>query len=141
MVDDSPQLWRAVCKDRTDPRRDELVNMFSQQVGKENDPNRKQILSDWLETSYDSATEIEELIKKAPDHGDSKQKRFYLDLDAKLDLTRTELLEVSASLVKVGKSTKLFQVARSLYPGVLKKLASILTHIKVRRRVPWMFAL
>ena len=91
------QLWRAVCKDRTDPRRDELVNMFSQQVGKENDPTRKQILSDWLEGSYDSAEEIEELIKKAPDHGDPKQRLFYLDLDANVNLTRTELLEVSAS--------------------------------------------
>lgn len=99
MVDGSNpfQLWRAVCKDRTDARRDELVNMFSQQVGKENDPNRKQILSDWLEDSYDSAEEIEELIKKAPDHGDPKQRRFYLDLDANVNLTRTELLEVRAS--------------------------------------------
>lgn len=71
--------------------------MFSQQVGKENDPTRKQVLSDWLEGSYDSAAEIEELIKKAPDHGDPRQKRFYLDLDANVNLTRTELLEVSAS--------------------------------------------
>ena len=86
-----------MCKDRTDPRRDELVNMFSQQVGKENNQTRKQLLSDWLEDSYDSAAEIEELIKKAPDHGDPKQKRFYLDLDANVNLTRTELLEVSAS--------------------------------------------
>ena len=86
-----------MCKDRTDPRRDELVNMFSQQVGKENNQTRKQLLSDWLEDSYDSAAEIEELIKKAPDHDDPKQKRFYLDLDANVNLTRTELLEVSAS--------------------------------------------
>ena len=93
------QLWRGVCKDRTDPRRDELVNLFSQQVGKENNPTRKQILSDWLEASYDSAAEVEELIKKAPDHGDPKQKRFYLDLDANINLTRTELLEVSVFLL------------------------------------------
>jgi len=91
------QLWRAVCKDRTDPRRHELVIMFSQQVGNESDPTRRQILSNWLETSYDSAAEVEELIKKTPDHGDPKQKRFYLDLDANVNLTRTELLEVSAS--------------------------------------------
>ena len=88
-----------MCKDRTDPRRDDLVNLFSQQVAKENNPTRKQILSDWLEDSYDSAAEIEELIKKAPDHGDPKQKRFYLDLDANVNLTRAELLEVSVSLV------------------------------------------
>ena len=73
--------------------------MFSQQVAKVNDPTRKQNLSDWLEDSYDSAGEIEELIKKAPDHGDPKQKRFYLDLDANVNLTRTELLEVGTSLL------------------------------------------
>jgi hypothetical protein len=96
MVDDRPQLWRAVCKDRMDLRRDELVNIFSQQVAKENNPTRKRILSEWREDSYDSAEEIEELIKRAPDHGDPKQKRFYLDLDTNIQLTRAEILEVSA---------------------------------------------
>jgi hypothetical protein len=69
----------------------------------ENDPTRKQILSDWLEGSYDSAEEIEELLKKAPDHGDPKQKRFYLDLDANVQLTRAEILEVSVSVLEVGR--------------------------------------
>jgi len=110
------KLWRAVCKDRNDPRRDDLVNAFSEQVGKEKDPNRRQLLTEWLEESYNSEAEIQEIIDTAPDAGDPNQRRIYLDLDSGVTLTRMELLEV----------------ARSLYPGVLQNLASILTHIKVR---------
>ena len=55
------------------------------------------------------------MIDAAPDAGDPDQRRIYLDLDSGVKLTRTELLEV----------------ARSLYPAVLQKLASILTHLKV----------
>lgn len=109
------QLWRAVCKNRNDPRRDDLVNAFSEQVGKEKDLDRRQMLTEWLEESYNSAAEIQEMIDAAPDAGDPNQRRIYLDLDSGVNLTRTELLEV----------------ARSLYPGVLQKLASILTHIKI----------
>ncbi|CCA69537.1 hypothetical protein PIIN_03476 [Serendipita indica DSM 11827] len=105
------QLWRAVCKDRLNPYRDDLVNSFSNQVGKETDPERRKTLTEWLEESYNSEQEITELVEAAPKGGP----RVYLDLDSGVDLTRTELLEV----------------ARSLYPGVLKKLASILTHLKV----------
>ncbi|KAG8799752.1 hypothetical protein FRC19_000072 [Serendipita sp. 401] len=108
------QLWRAVCKDRTNPYREELVNAFSNKVGKESDENRRKMLTDWLEESYNAEEEIMELVNAAPDSNDPKQPRIYLDLDSGIDLTRTELLEV----------------ARSLYPGVLKKLASILTHLK-----------
>lgn len=74
------------------------------------------MLTEWLEESYNLAEAIEEMIGSAPDAGDPNQRRIYLDLDSGLNLTRTELLEVS----------------RSLYPGVLKTLASILTHLKVR---------
>lgn len=109
------QLWRAVCKDRNDPHRDELVDAFSNQVGKEKDQNRRQMLTEWLEESYNSEAEIQEMIDSAPDAGDPNQRRIYLDLDSGVNLTRVELLEV----------------ARSLYPGVLQKLASILTHLKV----------
>ncbi|KAG8829344.1 hypothetical protein FRC17_006734 [Serendipita sp. 399] len=109
------QLWRAVCKDRSNPYREELVNAFSNKVGKESDENRRKMLTDWLEESYNAVEEIMELVDAAPDAGDPKQRRIYLDLDSGIDLTRAELLEV----------------ARSLYPGVLKKLASILTHLKI----------
>lgn len=73
------------------------------------------MLTEWLEESYNSEAEIQEMIDAAPDAGDPNQRRIYLDLDSGVNLTRTELLEVS----------------RSLYPGVLQKLASILTHLKV----------
>lgn len=96
--------------------RDTLVNAFSQQVGRETDAERRKMLTEWLEESYNSEGEIQEIIDSAPDNGDPNQLRIYLDLDSGVKMTRAELLEV----------------ARSLFPGVLKRLASILTHIKVR---------
>jgi hypothetical protein len=104
-----------VCKDRNNPERDILVNSFSNRVGRETDADRRKMLTEWLEESYNSEAEIQEIIEGAPDAGHPDQRRVYLDLDSGVNLTRTELLEV----------------ARSLYPGVLKKLASILTHLKV----------
>jgi hypothetical protein len=91
------------------------VNAFSNQVGKEKDEARRKLLTEWLDESYNSEAEIQEMIDAAPDAGDPNQRRVYLDLDSGVNLTRMELLEV----------------ARSLYPGVLQKLASILTHLKV----------
>jgi hypothetical protein len=105
-----------VCKDRSNPERDILVNLFSNRVSKESDANRRRILTEWLEESYNSEAKIQEIIESAPDAGDPNQRHIYLDLDSGVNLTRAEVLEV----------------ARGLYPGALKKLASVLTHLKVR---------
>lgn len=117
------QLWRAVCKDRTNTERIELVDLFGVEVGKIKDEARKTEMKLWLEGSFDSTEEINEIIAAAPDAGlGNEQKRMYLDLDSLgpdgVDLTRTELLEVS----------------RSCYSGVLEKLATVLTHLKVSVR-------
>jgi hypothetical protein len=104
------QLWRAVCKDTGD-KKIQLLNLFSNRVGGVTDPAQKAGLQQWLEDSFDATEEIEGII--ARDGGNGPM--VYLDLDADIDLTRTELLEVS----------------RSCYAGVLKKVASVFTHLKV----------
>lgn len=105
------QLWRAVCKDTHDKRKTQLLDAFSNHIGKINDPIIKSNVQKWSEESFDATEEIESIIARANENSPM----VYLDLDSGIDLTRVELLEVS----------------RSCYSGILKKLASILTHLKV----------
>ena len=67
----------------------------------------------WLEDSFDLRAEIEEIVKKAP--VDEVMVWVYLVLDLGVELTGRELLEVS----------------KSCNSDVLKKLATIFTHLKV----------
>jgi hypothetical protein len=106
------QLWRAVCKG-TDNKKTQLLNAFSNRVGKVTDPAEKTSLQQWLEDSYDATEEIENIIARVGIKGPM----VYLDLDSDVELTRMELLEVS----------------RSCYSGVLRKVASVFTHLKVRK--------
>ncbi|KAJ7463682.1 hypothetical protein FB451DRAFT_1265214 [Mycena latifolia] len=107
------QLWRAVCKD-TGSRKTALVDLFSESVGKVTEPEKKAALRQWLEESFDQTEEIERIIARhCALNRDAPM--AYLDFDADVQLTRTELLEVS----------------RSCYAGVLKKIATVFTHLKI----------
>lgn len=106
------QLWRAVCKDtRNIPEKNQLIDRFSAAVGKIDNPEVKRNLALWLEESFDATEEIERIIAVAP----PDSSLVYLDLDSGVGLTRSELLDVS----------------RSCYSAVLKKLATIFTHLKL----------
>jgi hypothetical protein len=106
------QLWRAVCKD-TSYKKAHLLNAFSNRVSKVTDPAQKAGLQQWLEESFDATEEIQDIINR---QSSLQGQIVYLDLDADVELTRIELLDV----------------ARSCYAGVLKKVASVFTHLKVK---------
>ncbi|KAJ7511588.1 hypothetical protein B0H11DRAFT_2168265 [Mycena galericulata] len=105
-------LWRAVCKD-TGNRKTGLVDLFSAYVGKVTDREKKAALRQWLDESFDQTEEIEGIV--ARHCAERSGPMVYLDFDADVHLTRTELLEVS----------------RSCYAGVLKRIASVFTHLKL----------
>ena len=90
-----------------------LANAFAVKAGQICSGEKREIMQKWLEDSFDSRAEIEEIVKKAP--VDEATVWVYLDLDSGVEFTRRELLEVS----------------RSCNSGVLKKLATIFTHLKV----------
>ncbi|KAJ6523524.1 hypothetical protein DFH09DRAFT_198273 [Mycena vulgaris] len=106
------QLWRAVCKDGNS-RKTDLVNLFSEFVGKITEPEKKAALHQWQEESFDQTEQIEQIITRHCANASGPM--VYLDFDADVQLTRTELLEVS----------------RSCYAGVLKKIATVFTHLKL----------
>jgi hypothetical protein len=107
------QLWRAICSQPPSQEQNALLNAFSSRVGAIKDASQKKALQEWLDESYDATAKIEDIISRAAKPGSPE---VYLDLDADVKLTRTELLEVS----------------KSCYAGVLKNLATIFTHLKVR---------
>ena len=94
-----------------------LANAFAVKARQICSGEKCEVMQKWLEDSFDSTEEIEELIANAPGVADANanQDRIYLDLDSGIDLTRKDLLEVS----------------KSCYSGVLQKLTQIFTHIKV----------
>ncbi|KAJ7064671.1 hypothetical protein C8F01DRAFT_1127642 [Mycena amicta] len=112
-------LWRAVCKYTGDAtRKAELVNAFSDQVGKIANAEEKAALKQWLDESFDMTEEIEGIIKRHRNSlslQNAELQLVYLDFDADVELSRTELLEVS----------------RSCYAGVMKKIARVFTHLKL----------
>jgi hypothetical protein len=55
------KMWREFCKRRSDPRRDELLELFQKKKNKLNS-NEKLLLEEWLKESYNSITEINEDI-------------------------------------------------------------------------------
>ncbi|KAJ7761206.1 hypothetical protein DFH07DRAFT_815739 [Mycena maculata] len=105
-------LWRTACKENS-TRKTDLVNLFSKFVGKVTEPAKKAALRQWLDESFDQTEEIEGIIARHCPDGSGP--RVYLDFDADVQLTRTELLEVS----------------RSCYAPVLKKIAAVFTHLKL----------
>lgn len=61
-------LWRAVCNDRKNLARDELIASFGFHVDRITDANGKAQMKNWLEESYDYASEITELLDSMPEH-------------------------------------------------------------------------
>ncbi|KAK1992021.1 dihydroxyacid dehydratase [Colletotrichum falcatum] len=60
-------LWRAVCTDRENPARDELIQAFGFHVDRIPDPEGKSRMKTWLAESYDYAAEILEVIESVPE--------------------------------------------------------------------------
>ncbi|CAK4492437.1 unnamed protein product [Aphanomyces euteiches] len=103
------KLWRLCCRQRLDPRLDDLTTKLSQCVP-QMDGNAKQQVSDWLEESYNDSPRIQDAIAQVP----SVQSCFILD---------------SVSLTGVT-SADLRSLARSPTPDVLRKVTNLLTHVQ-----------
>lgn len=104
-------LWRAICKDRNDDRRDLLVNKLSNVISKLNSSD-KIIMQVFIEESYNQASKIEELLESC---GDNKFPAVILDKD-----------------MGVGKfnSKDILEITRSCSPSSLRQLCEILTSLK-----------
>ena len=90
-----------------------LANAFAVKAGQICSGEKREIMQKWLEDSFDSRAEIEEIVKEVP--VDEATVWVYLVLDSGVELTERESLEVS----------------KSCNSDVLKKLAAIIIHLNV----------
>ena len=100
-------LWRAVCRARDDPRREALVAQMGATVSVL-PQGPKDAIKAYIEMSYDQSDEVAKLVAAAP-------MSPILVLEATQVLERSELLEV----------------ARSCHRGVLAKVGTLLTGLRV----------
>ncbi|KAJ6600943.1 hypothetical protein DFH09DRAFT_1355223 [Mycena vulgaris] len=57
------RFWRAICEDPSS-RKTDLVNLFSEFVGKVTEPEKKAALCQWLEECFDQTEDIEGIIAR-----------------------------------------------------------------------------
>ncbi|RBQ97197.1 hypothetical protein VDGD_05383 [Verticillium dahliae] len=120
-------LWRAVCADRANDARDDLVMAFGQAVDRITSETRRRKMKDWLAQSYDFSAVIQDAI------GDMTEDERYpcvlfdptenftavataggTDNRQVTDLTREELLDIG----------------RSCDPSILRRLGKVLAQMK-----------
>ncbi|KAJ7796935.1 hypothetical protein B0H14DRAFT_3114404 [Mycena olivaceomarginata] len=95
------QLWRAVCKDTEGPKDDARAD-------------EKAALRQWLEDSFDQTEVIEKIIKRHCAAATGPTPMVYLDFDADVHVTRTELLE---KIARVFTHLKLVEPGVTLAPA------------------------
>jgi hypothetical protein len=103
-------LWREICKDKSDPRRDIIVNKLSNVISNLNNAADKTIMQIFIEQSYNQSDQIQELIESCEIQFPS------LIIDKNLSkLSCKDILEIT----------------RSCSPTALKQLCEILTNLKI----------
>jgi hypothetical protein len=126
-------LWRAVCNDRENPVRDELITAFGLHVDKIADAGEKTRMKNWLEESYDYAADILETLENTPEN-----QRFpcvFLDPTIEFGLARKKGEEEDEEEVgdncpvTAFRRDELLEIGRSCDGRILRRLGKVLTRI------------
>ncbi|GKT52339.1 putative ARM-like repeat-containing protein [Colletotrichum spaethianum] len=130
-------LWRAICNDRDNPARDELIQAFGYHVDRISEPDKKARMKTWLEESYDYAAEILEIIRKVPE-----AQRFpcvFLDPTQSFRTTDIQVEDGNGDLKDEGSADgpvttaftrdELLEIGRSCDYRVLRRLGQALTRL------------
>ncbi|KAJ4258798.1 hypothetical protein NW762_007885 [Fusarium torreyae] len=119
-------LWRAVCNDRTNEARDDLITLFGFEVDRIADAKEKSRMKAWLEESYNYAAEIQELISGVP-----KEERFpvvFLDPTEDFAVPSGSKGEDDRPLNEFTRS-ELLEIGRSCDYRILRRLGKVLTRL------------
>lgn len=118
-------LWRAVCNDRVNPMRDELIQLFGLHVDRISDQAEKTRMKAWLEESYNYATEINFVVKAVapPD-------RFpMVFLDPTADFGFVEDAGGEPRRLQDFTRPELLEIGRSCDYKILRRLGKVLTRL------------
>jgi hypothetical protein len=128
-------LWRAVCNDRENPARGELISDFGLHVDKIRDVDEKTRMKNWLEESYNYAADILDMLQEVPE-----SQRFpcvFLDptIDFKQARKRGEKIDEDEDEdeddreVTAFRRDELLEIGRSCDGRILRRLGKVLTRI------------
>jgi len=115
-------LWRAVCSDRKNPAREELVTRFSQQVDKISNAQQQARMKKWLEESYDFVGEILHTILSVPE--DARFPCVFLD-----PTLRFEPSSLSEDTSTTFTRDELLEIGRSCDARILRRMGRVLTRL------------
>lgn len=122
-------LWRAVCNDRLNENRDEVLNAFGLQVDRIQNPTEKARMKEWLEESYDYSADVKDAIDSIP-----VELRFpCVCLDPTLTFTLAtdgtdDEDEVNKPITDFRRD-ELLEIGRSCDYRILRRLGRLLTRL------------
>lgn len=121
-------LWRAICNDRNNETRDEIITAFGLQVDRITDPAEKARMKLWLEESYDYTAEVTEAIESVPE-----DQRFPCVC---LDPTQVFTIDAGPDDEDEGnkpitdfRRDELLEIGRSCDYKILRRLGRVLTRL------------
>lgn len=118
------KLWRAICAERKDPRRENLVVKLSGAVTSVPDADRE-LLQSFLDETYDQTEAIEEIIRSCGDAGP-----FYV-IDREENLTRKMIYEIGFSCAPFALTAVLKMLQGLRISNKVPDKTSNLTYIPV----------
>ncbi|KAH7073148.1 hypothetical protein FB567DRAFT_537168 [Paraphoma chrysanthemicola] len=125
-------LWRAVCNDRDNPARDDLLASFSLHVDRLVDADEKLRMKKWLEESYDYASEIMGAIGSVPEN----QRFPCVLLDPTITFQRMRSTDQESGSnddadrpITTLRRDELLEIGRSCDGRILHRLSKVLTRL------------
>ena len=121
-------LWRALCNDRENEHRQELLDLFGRKVEGIRNADEKARMKTWLEESYDYTAEVLEAIAKVP-----TVERFpCVCLDPTLTFTHIgadDDDEAENKPITSFRRDELLEIGRSCDWRILRRLGRVLTRL------------
>lgn len=119
-------LWRAVCNDRKNPLRDEVITAFGLKVDRIADAEEKTRMKVWLEESYDFTTEITDTIASVPE----AQRFPCVCLDPTASFTQeADDEDEEMTPITLLQRSELLEIGRSCDYRILRRLGRVLTRL------------
>jgi len=118
-------LWRAVCNDRENPARDEVITAFGHQVDCIQNAEEKARMKVWLEESYDFTAEVTEAIESVP----LSQRFPCVCLDPTLNFTHETDEDEEDKPITSFRRDELLEIGRSCDYRILRRLGQVLTQL------------
>lgn len=126
-------LWRAVCSDRENPARDELITDFSLHVDRIAKADEKAQMKNWLEGSYDYAADILETLNAVPEA--EQYPCVFLDPTIEFAQPRSkhepddEDADDHDRPLAAFRRDELLEIGRSCDGRILRRLGKVLTQL------------